>query len=282
MAQAVGRSLKGAIQRREQVLLIGAAGTVLVLVAFLPLARLLGEIPAAGTAAFAVFATLRPWTLLLRSIGLSSAVTACALAIGTPLGLLISRTDLPARRALWVVHAFPMFLPPFLLGLGWFHLLGRQGFVGGEAPTNVLFSEVGLVAVLALTFAPVVTSLVALGVVGVDASLEEAARVVARPWRVATRILLPAARPALVLSAIIVFALSLSELGVPMFLRVDVFPAAVFARLGGIDYAPARPSCWCSRSCPSRSSCFSSSAVSWAFDPSLWPASVEWPGALLR
>lgn len=71
-----------------------------------------------------------------------------------------------------------------------------------------------------------------------DASLEEAARLVASPWRVVTRILLPAARPALVLSAIIVFALSLSELGVPMFLRVDVFTAAVFARLGGIAYAP--------------------------------------------
>jgi iron(III) transport system permease protein len=31
---------------------------------------------------------------------------------------------------------------------------------------------------------------------------------------------------------------TLSELGAPMFLRVEVFPAAVFARLGGVDYAP--------------------------------------------
>src|SRR5207244_11384105 len=61
---------------------------------------------------------------------------------------------------------------------------------------------------------------------------------VARPWQVSTRILLPAARPAIALAAIVVFALALSELGVPMFLRVDVFPAAVFARLGGIEYAP--------------------------------------------
>jgi len=36
----------------------------------------------------------------------------------------------------------------------------------------------------------------------------------------------------------VVFALSVSELGVPMFLRVDAFTAAVFARLGGIRYAP--------------------------------------------
>jgi iron(III) transport system permease protein len=92
--------------------------------------------------------------------------------------------------------------------------------------------------VLWLTFTPVCTSLVALSLLGVDASLEDAARLVASPLRVATRILIPAARPAIVLSAILVFALAISELAVPMFLRVPVFPAAVFARLGGIDYAP--------------------------------------------
>jgi iron(III) transport system permease protein len=84
----------------------------------------------------------------------------------------------------------------------------------------------------------VVTSLVALALQGIDPSLEEAARVVAPPARVIGSVLLPATRPALVLAAIVVFTLAFSELGVAMFLRVDVFPAAVFARLGGIDYAP--------------------------------------------
>jgi iron(III) transport system permease protein len=79
---------------------------------------------------------------------------------------------------------------------------------------------------------------VALGIQAIDASLEEAARSVAGPGRVAFRILLPAIGPALALASIIVFTLAFSELGVPMFLRVDVFPAAVFARLGGVDYAP--------------------------------------------
>jgi len=131
-----------------------------------------------------------------------------------------------------------MFLPPFLLALGWFQLVGREGFLGTEVTDRLLFSQVGLVAVLSLTFSPVVTSMVALALLGMDASLEEAARVFAGPWRVGTRILLPAARPTLALAAIVVFALTISELGVPMFLRVDVFPAAVFARLGGIQYAP--------------------------------------------
>jgi iron(III) transport system permease protein len=226
------------IRRREQALLLGVTGAILLVVALLPLIQLFAELPSAGAGAFSVLGTGRPWVLLLHSIALSAAVTLCALAIGTPLGVLIARMELPGRRALWLIHAFSMFLPPFVLVLGWFHLMGRQGFLGNETTANLLFSPVGLIAVLSLGFAPVVTSLVALATMGMDASLEEAARLVAAPWRVVTRILLPAAQPALVLSAIIVFALSLSELGVPMFLRVDVFPVAVFARLGGISYAP--------------------------------------------
>jgi iron(III) transport system permease protein len=239
MAASVGGSLKGILRRHEQPLLLASAGAIVVLCCALPLARLLGEIPMAGVSALGVLADSRPWILLLRSLLLASVVTVGALLIGAPLGLLIARADLPARRVLWMLHAFPLFLPPFLLALGWFHIFGREGLLGGALTASVLFSEIGLLAILTLTFSPVVTSLVALTLLGMDASLEEAARAIARPSHVARRILLPAARPALALAAIVVFALSVSELGVPMSLRVDVFPAAVFARLGGALYAPA-------------------------------------------
>jgi len=218
------------------------AGAVLVLASAAPLLALLGELAATGPEALRVLASSRPWMLLLRSLGLAAGTTLVAAMLGTPLGVVIARFALPLRRALWAVHAFPMFLPPFLLALGWFHLLGREGTLGSDATAAALFSPAGVVGVLAVTFAPIVTSLVAVGVLGVDASLEDAARVVASPWRVATRILVPAVRPALALAAIVVFALALSELGVPMFLRVDVFPAAVFARLGGVSYSPGEAS----------------------------------------
>ena len=211
---------------------------LLAIAALLPLVALAAELPTAGQAVFAVLGARRPWELLLRSAGFSALVTAVALAVGVPLGVLLARFALPGRRALWLIHLFPLLLPPFVPALGWFHLLGRNGVVGNEVTARALFSGAGLVWVLSLTFAPVCTTLVALAVMGVDAPLEEAARLVARPLRVATRILVPAARPAIALSAIVVFALTLSELAVPMFLRVEVFPAAVFARLGGIDYAP--------------------------------------------
>jgi len=159
-------------------------------------------------------------------------VTACALVLGVPLGLLFGRADVPGRRAALLIHALPAFLPPFLLALGWFHLFV---FLGGAGN---LFNDAGAIAIEAVAFAPIVTTLVAMGVQAIDPSLEEAGRLTAPPWKVILRIVLPIAWPATALAALLVFALSLSELGVPMFLRVRSYPGAVFARLGAVKYAP--------------------------------------------
>jgi iron(III) transport system permease protein len=187
----------------------------------------------------AILASREPWIVFLRSVVSALVVALASVLVGVPLGLLLGCTDVRGRKAALILHAFPMFLPPFLLALGWFYLFGKSGLWGGSQHTSdALFSLGGSVAVEALAFAPVVTSLVALAMQNVDLSLVEAARVAARPWRVATRILLPLAWPAAALGALVVFALSLSELGVPMFLRVRAYSAAVFARLGAVQYAP--------------------------------------------
>lgn len=242
MAARVGGSLIARLRRREEPLFLGAVGLLVFAAAFLPLLVLAGElvVPDPGGLArrLSPLAAPRIWALLARSLGIAGSVTALALIQGIILGLLLGKTDVVGRRVALLLHAFPMFLPPFLLALGWFHLLGRQGLIGGAATSDLLFNELGAIGVMALTFVPVVTVLVTLGLQGVDPSLEEAARAVAPPWRVAIRILLPLAWPSAALAALVVFALSLSELGVPMFLRVDVYPAAVFARLGGVAYAP--------------------------------------------
>ncbi len=241
MASSVGGAVMTPglrVRRNEKAITLAAAGLILAVAALLPLFALVVEVLGLGADGLRLWAESRTWLLLGRSLALSTSVTVTALAIGCPLGVLLGRTDVAGRRAAWLLHAFAIFLPPFLPALGWFHIFGRHGLLGSNATATLFFSHVGLVAVLSLTFAPVVTSLVALGVMGVDPSLEEAGRTCARPWRVATRILWPAVWPATALAAIVVFALALSELGVPMFLRVDVFQTAVFARLGGIDYAP--------------------------------------------
>jgi iron(III) transport system permease protein len=227
-----------ALARRQQEVALGAAALVLSGVALVPLVAPLAELAAAPGEVARSLGEPRAWTLLLRSLALAALVTLVAASIGVPLGALLGRANVAGRRLAWLIHAFPMFLPPLLPALGWFHLFGRAGLAGSATSAGILFSPIGGIGVLGLAFAPVVTTLTALSLLGVDASLEEAARVVARPWRVVTRVLLPSASPAIALAAIIVFCLALSELGVPMFLRVDVYQAAVFARLGGIDYAP--------------------------------------------
>lgn len=222
----------------EGPLILGCACLILAMAALVPLVELAVELARAGVFGLAVLASPRPWMLLARSVVLAGATTALALAVGVPLGVVFARARIPARRALFALHTVPMALPPFLLVLGWFHLFGRTGLLGNQGTAAHLFSSHGLVLVEGLAFAPVATTLTALGVSAIDPSLEEAARLVAHPLRVAVRILLPAAAKAVVVAALVVFALAFGELGVPMFLRQDVYPAAVFARLGGVDYAP--------------------------------------------
>lgn len=227
--------------RARDSVVLWAPSVILVLVVLVPVGALAGDL-LAGEAALqrlrSVLGTAQTWALLGRSVALAGGVTVIAAAIGIPLGVLLGRTDVTARGWLLFVHAFPMFIPPFLVALGWFHVFGLNGYLGSAASARVLFGPVGLLLILGSLFAPIVTCLTALALRNVDPSLEEAARVVARPLRVVVRILLPTAFPAIALALLLVFALALSELAVPMFLRVRTYPASVMARLGGIDFAP--------------------------------------------
>jgi len=232
--------LKALSRRAEAPAALTLAAACVVLASLVPLMMLGAEL-LSGDTFREIRATLgeaRPWSLLMRSMGLSVAVTLGALVIGIPSGAVLGRTDVVGRRAAFLLHAFPVFLPPFLLAFGWFSLFGRQGLVGSAWTSSLLFGPFGVIATLALAFAPIVTTLTALGISGIDPSLEDAARTVSSPYRTVTRILLPLAWPSIALGALVVFALTLSEIGVPMFLRVRTYPAAVFTRLGGIEFAP--------------------------------------------
>ncbi len=241
MVTKVGGTLSAKWQRMEEPLFSAAAAACLFALALLPLIVLAAELATGDAGLVQVETTLgatRTWTLLAETLGLALGITATALIIGVPMGVLLSRTDVAGRHIALLAHGFPLFIPPFLVALGWFHLFGQQGSLGSEATSRLLFSEIGVIGTLGLVFSPVVTGLTVIGLRGVDPSLEEAARVVARPTRVIIRILLPLAWPAIAFAALIVFVLSISEIGVPMFLRVRTYPAAVFTRLGGINYSP--------------------------------------------
>jgi iron(III) transport system permease protein len=237
LAAGVGRALTSVKQRAERPLIVAGALLVLAVAVVPPLAQVGSELSRAS-GAFGLLTTGRLWWLLGRSLLLSAAVTIACVVLGVPLGVCFARADIPFRKWLIAVHSSIAFLPPFLPALGWFHIFGRQGLLGSDGTATLLFSELGAFGVMTACFAPIVSSLTALGISGVDASLEEAGRVSIGRLGTAALVLVPCAAPAITLSALIVFALAFSELGVPMFLSVDVYPTVVFARLGGMDFAP--------------------------------------------
>jgi iron(III) transport system permease protein len=227
---------------RGERLAFAAAALLLAILALVPLVALLVDLAApllrGDAGGFSALGEPRLWRLLGTTLLRALLVTASATAIGTALALLLARTDIPGRRVLLLLHLVPAFLPPLLVALGWSHLFDPSGMLGSAATSRLFFSEVGASGVLVLAFAPFATILVTLALWGFDASLEEAARSVAGTARVALRIVLPATVPAVGAAAILIFALALSELGVPLFLRVKTYSAAVFARLGGVAYEP--------------------------------------------
>jgi iron(III) transport system permease protein len=175
--------------------------------------------------------------LFLNSLTIATATTLLSLFFGVLLGTVLGRTEVRFSALALFLHCIPLTLPPFVSALTAFHLFGRSGWLG-QLPTSWLFGIPGCIVVLTLCLTPIITVLTWLGVRATDPSGDEAASIAAGTWRTLLRVVLPQALPAIALGAIIVFSLALIEITVPMFLRVDVYSAAIFARLGGFDFAP--------------------------------------------
>jgi iron(III) transport system permease protein len=234
MGGAVG-ALRSLGHRLERPLALSFATVAAVVIIGLPLAAVLAQLDAS---AFEVFAAWSTWTLLARSLVIAAAVTAIAVAIGAPLGTVLARAAMPARHVLLAVHVAPGVAPPLVVALGWFHVFGQHGLVGTATTARWFFGPLGVVLVLVSSLTPIVTTFTLIGVTGLDASIEEAGLLVAPPARVLARLLLPAASARVAIAALVVFSLSMAEVAVPMFLRVPVYSAAVFARLGSVEFSP--------------------------------------------
>ena len=226
----------GTLKRSQERIACAVSASVLLILIAPPL---LATLLAATDAPLDIWRTIvraRQLELLGNSVTVALATTALSILIGVPLGTLLGRAQLPLTGSALFLHSIPLALPPFVNALTAFHLFGQRGWWGDGA--DWLFNEPGCILVLAISFAPVITVLSWLGVRGTDPSADEAALVIAGPWKTLGRIVLPQALPPIALGVIVVFSLTLIEVAVPMFLRVDVYSAAVFARLGGFAFSP--------------------------------------------
>src|SRR5205823_12248230 len=84
------------------------------------------------------------WTAFGNSILIAAGMVLIALPLGAALAFLLTRTDLPAQRAIEVLVLIPVFISPMVLAFGYVVAMGPVGFYStwakdlvGDVPWNV-------------------------------------------------------------------------------------------------------------------------------------------------
>jgi iron(III) transport system permease protein len=166
--------------------------------------------------------TGRQWQLLGHTVLLGALVVLFTTLVGTSLGVVLAKTDIPYKGLLYSILTVPLFLPPSLLALSWFYLLGKKGLLAslagahfGEFSSSFLFSLSGTVFVLTLSYYPVTMMLVHTFVKALNPSFEEAGRLLMAWPRVLTSIDLPLIAPGIFLGALLTFILTIGMTSSP-------------------------------------------------------------------
>lgn len=201
----------------------------------LPLVYL--AIVVAGDGADALETIWRPRTarLVLRSLALTAAVTATAIAIAVPLAWLTVRSDLPGRRVWTVAAALPLVIPSYIGAYAILSALGPQGLLQDLlAPIGVdrlpsITGFVGAWLTLMLFTYPFVLLPVRAALRRLDPQLEEAALGMGRsPVDVFRTVVLPQLVPAIGAGALLVALYVLSDFGAVSIMRFDSFTTSIY------------------------------------------------------
>ncbi|TMG80687.1 MAG: iron ABC transporter permease, partial [Betaproteobacteria bacterium] len=188
------------------------------------------------------------WNTL--QLGLMTASAATLLALGFV--LIVTRTQLRARRMLSVLSVLPMITPPFVIGLALILLFGRSGALNallewgfGLRPTRWIYGLPGVWLAQTLALTPV-AYLVLVGIAeGISPALEEAAQTLrASPMRTFTTITLPLLAPGIANAFLIAFIESLADFGNPLLLggNLEVLSTAIYFAVVGVQQDPGRAS----------------------------------------
>ena len=174
----------------------------------------------------------RTGALVLRSAGLTAAVTAAAIAIAVPLAWLTVRTDLPLRRAWAVAAALPLVIPSYIGAYAILSALGSHGLLQDLLGVESLPSITGFAGawlVLTLFTYPFVFLPVRSSLRGLDPQLEEAALGMGRaPVNVFRTVVLPQLVPAIGAGALLVALYALSDFGAVSIMRFDSFTTSIY------------------------------------------------------
>lgn len=215
----------------------GGACAIFVIVCVLPTAVMLtgsltGDVGRWNLEAYrGVLADARQWQLLTTSMSLGGGAVLVAGALGIPVGVALARgVTAPGR---WrVVTIAPLLVPPYVSAVAWTLAIGPTGplarVLSAQRLNDWAYSAWAAALVLGVSLSPLVALAVDAALARVDAHAQDAARLVAPPMRVFSRITLPLMAPTVGVVLLLVFALAITEFGVPGLLRVRVYTTEVF------------------------------------------------------
>ena len=167
---------------------------------------------------------------LLNSVYLGVAVTVIAVALGVPLALAVSRTNMPGRGFTHASVLAAFVMPNFLGAIAWILLAGpNAGWLNrlwtdllgtDKGPFNI-FSFWGLAFVIALYTYPLIYVFTKSALDLISTELEDAAAIHgAGKFHTLTRVTLPLALPAIVGAAILIFLESIALYGTPALIAI--------------------------------------------------------------
>lgn len=170
-----------------------------------------------------LFGTSGVYKSFLNSMMLSFVVATLTTLVGTALGLLFGKTNLLFSKFLLLLFIVPLLIPPYIIALGWFDIIGSEGIL-----SELFFGFWGTAFVLFCVYLPIPILLSLFFLRQIDPRLEDAARLLTG-WRgVIKNITLPLMIPAMVLSFLLVFIFTFGEYSVANVLRYSVFPLESF------------------------------------------------------
>jgi iron(III) transport system permease protein len=228
--------------------LLVAAAAVPAALALLPLAYLVIRAVDGGGDAWSVLGRRGTAELLLKTGALVLAVTAASVVIGVGLAWLVTRTDLPGRRAFAVAVALPLVIPSYVAALALLGAFGPRGLLQqllsglfGVERIPEIYGFPGAMFALTLSTYPYVYLLTAVALRNLDPALEEAALGLGRSRRSTFfRVTLPVIRPSVVAGALLVALYTLSDFGAVSLMQYDALTRAIYLQYRALfDRTPA-------------------------------------------
>jgi len=211
----------------------------------------------AGTAiqgnAWAELASAHSALAMLNTVRIGLSVAVLSVAGAMLLAWLVTRTDLPARRAVAALIPLPLLVSPLFTGMAWILLAGpRAGWLnaafrqltGLNQPLFDIFSLSGIVLVLTLHYVPYGYLLIVGALQGVDPGLENASRVSGAGMLLTLRrVVFPVVTPAILSALLLIFTLACEHFPVVTLLGVTgKIPTIQYDIYSAMVEFPNRPS----------------------------------------